>query len=317
MTNYTLAWGTNCGVYLFQANAGTQTTLTVTDLSSNTIYYFAVFATMQDGTQCPNSAEIVFTNSPATAGTNAGGTTNSPGTGGGGSGGSGGAGNGSGSTNEVCIPGIPPMLVLSFTNQHPLLAVSGLLGSVLLIQSSTNPADRDSWTTMTNLAMTNPAPGAPANPATAFIINLAFVPAAQNWEVVDPAPPSCEFFQAVMPYDCMVLADFVLSGQGYASRLVVVTMPGIPAEDVCYVTTLSSFIYYDVAGQALGVEPSGSAIREVAGALSTMLGQNWTSASEFSYSNGVTTILATVVEADAASTDPVAGPSTASIQIDF
>jgi hypothetical protein len=54
--------------------------------------------------------------------------------------------------------------------------------------------------------------------------------------VIDTNAPSCEFYQAVMPYDYMVLADSVLSGQGYPSRLVLVRMPGIQADDVCFVT---------------------------------------------------------------------------------
>jgi hypothetical protein len=51
--------------------------------------------------------------------------------------------------------------------------------------------------------------------------------------------------------------------------------------------------------------------------LSGWLGQNWTSASEFTYSNGVNSILATVVETESANTDPVAGAATPSLQIDF
>jgi hypothetical protein len=52
--------------------------------------------------------------------------------------------------------------------------------------------------------------------------------------------------------------------------------------------------------------------------LATSLGQNWTSASEFNYSNGVSTILATVVQTDPPNSDPVVGQvSTPSIQIDF
>jgi len=65
------------------------------------------------------------------------------------------------------------------------------------------------------------------------------------------------------------------------------------------------------------LEPSGSTIRQIALTLSTSLGQNWTSASEFAYSNGVSTILATVVATEPASADPVAGASTPSIAIDF
>ena len=186
-----------------------------------------------------------------------------------------------------------------------------------MIQSSTNPANQNTWTTITNLAMTNPAAGAPTNPAAPSTINLAFVPAAQNYEVIDTTPPTCEFYQVVMPYDYMVLADAVLSGQGYPSRLLLVRMPGISSDDVCYVTPQSSFIFYDTTNRAFALEPSGSTIRQIASTLSTSLGQNWTSASEFAYSNGVSTILATVVETEPPSSDPVAGASTPSIQIDF
>ena len=94
-------------------------------------------------------------------------------------------------------------------------------------------------------------------------------------------------------------------------------MPGISSADVCYVAPQSSFLYYDTTNCAFALEPSGSTIRQIATTLSTSLGQNWTSASEFAYSNGVTTLLATVVETEPASSDPVAGASTASIQIDF
>lgn len=322
ISNYTVTWGTNSGVYIFEANAGTLTTLTVTNLSPNTAYYLAVYATAQDGSQSPDSNEILYTNSPVAAppdlpvtnGTAGGGGTNATNSGGAGSGGS---GMGNGSIGEVSIPGIPPVLVLSFTNHHTLLAVSGTVGSMLMIQCNTNAANQDTWSTITNLAMTNADAGAQNNQGSPSAINFAFVPAAQNYEVLDTASPVCEFFQAVMPYDYMVLADSVLSGKGYPSRLLLVCMPGIPSEDVCYVTAQNSFIYYDTTNLAFGLESSGSAIRQIANTLSTSLGQNWTSASEFSYSNGVSSILATVVEAEPASSDPVAGASSASIQIDF
>jgi hypothetical protein len=186
-----------------------------------------------------------------------------------------------------------------------------------MIQSSTNPANQNTWTTITNLPMTNPASGVATNPAASSTINRALVPAAQNYEVIDTTPPTCEFYRVVMPYDYMVLADAVLSNQGYTNRLVLVRMPGIPSDDVCYVAPQGSFLFYDTTNCAFALQPSNPSIRQIANTLSTWLGQNWTSASEFSYSNGVSTILATVVETEPASSDPVAGASAASIQIDF
>ncbi len=331
ITNYTLSWGTSSGVYTLEAYAGTQTTLTVTGLAPNTVYYFTVAATAQDGTQSANSSEVVYTNQssaggqpasppsppPPPGGSAGGGTASTPNVNGGGSGGSGGSSSGGGSTSEVSVPGVPPVLSLRITNNHPLLAISGTVGSTLLIQSSTNAANQNTWTTITNLPITNPAAGAQTNPGAPSTINLAFVPAAQNYEVVDTTPPQCEFYQVVMPYDYMVLADSVLSGQGYTNRLVLVRMPGISSDDVCYVAAQNSYLFYDTTNRAFALLPSGSTIRQIAVNLSTALGQNWTSASEFGYSNGVSTILATVVETEPPSADPVAGASTPSLQIDF
>jgi len=325
VTNYALYWGTASGVYTFKANAGTQTSLQVTGLATNTVYYFVVAASTQDGTESPDSNEVIYTNAPiilppdpgGTNGMPGGGSTNTSSTSGGGSGGTGGSTAGNLPPGEVAVQGVPPVLAMSFTNHHPLLAISGTVGAPLMIQSTTNPAKLNTWTTIANLAITNPAPNPLTNQDAPSAINLAFVPAAQNYEVIDTTPPTCEFYQVVMPCDYMELADSVLSGQGYTNRLVLVRMPGVSSSDVCYVTNQSSFLYYDNTNFAFALEPSGSTIRQIATTLSTSLSQNWTSASEFAYSNGVTTILATVVETEPASSDPVASAATPSIQIDF
>jgi hypothetical protein len=84
------------------------------------------------------------------------------------------------------------------------------------------------------------------------------------------------------------------------------------------VTNQNSFLFYDATNRAFALLPSsGPTIRSIASTLAGALGQNWTSASEFGYSNGVSTILATVVEAANPNSDPVAGNSSASINIDF
>jgi hypothetical protein len=207
---------------------------------------------------------------------------------------------------------------MGLTNSsHPLLGIFGTVGATLMVQSTTNVMNPDSWTTITNLPITTVATSSQTNGGAPSALTTAFVPAAQSYEVVDSNPPPGEFYRVVMPYDYMVLADAVLSGAGYPSRLLLVRMPGVASDDVCYVTPQSSFLIYDAPNQAFVVEPSGSTIRQIATTLSASLGQNWTSASEFAYSNGVSTILATVVETEPPSSDPVAGASSPSIQIDF
>lgn len=195
--------------------------------------------------------------------------------------------------------------------------IAGTVGASFAIQSSTNPFNPDGWNTISNLSVTNVAAGVATNSDAPSAVNLAFVPGSLGYQVMDSNPPASEFYRVVMPYDYMVLADSVLTSQGDPSRLVLVVMPGTPSDDICYVTPQNSFLFYDSTNRAFALEPSGSTIRQIATTLSTSLGQNWTSASEFAYSNGVSTILATVVETEPASSDPVAGASTPSITIDF
>jgi hypothetical protein len=350
VTNYTVYWGTNTGVYTFDLAIGNQTSLTVTGLETNTAYYFSVQATAADGTQSAFSNEITYTNAPsllppappppgsgtpiaggstnsstnssslAGGGGNSGGGSGNSGGGSGNSGGSGGSGGSTdenGSTSEFSVQGIPPALTLSISNSLPLLNISGTVGATLSIQSTTNPLNPDAWSTIAEQPITNAAGSVSTNSGAPSAVSLAFVPAMQSYQVVDTNPPPGEFYRVVMPYDYMVLADSVLSAQGDPSRLILITMPGTPSSDVCYVTPQNSFLYYDQTNLAFALDPSGSTIRQIATTLSTALGQNWTSASEFAYSNGVSSILATVVETEPASSDPVAGASTPIISIDF
>jgi hypothetical protein len=340
ITNYTVFWGTNTGVYTFDTPVGAQTNIIVTGLTPGTVYYFSVQATASDGTLSAFSNEITFTNpapvTPPMPPTTGGGTVAGTGTGtatGTGTGATTGTGTGtgvggtttatgtggSGTISEYPVRGIPPVLSLSFSNSAPLLTISGTVGAILTIQSTTNPMKSDSWTTLADLPITNAAAGAAATPGAPSALGLAYVPALQTYQVVDTTPPSSEFYRVVMPYDYMVLADSVLSAQGDPSRLLLVTMPGCPdGLDVCYVTPQNGFLYYDATNNAFAMEPSGSTIRQIATTLATSLGQSWTSAYEFAYSNGVSTILASVVETAPASSDPVAAAASAPIiSIDF
>jgi hypothetical protein len=202
----------------------------------------------------------------------------------------------------------------------PNLNIGGTVGATVMVQSTTNPAAAFSWTTITNVTLTNVAPigssSVPGQPQDA--IDIAYVPAAQVAELPTKTSSSdMEFFRVVMPYDYIVLAGQVLPTKGYSARLVVVNMPGLN-DDACYVSQSGSFIHYNPTNSALQLEGSGSTIRQIATTLSGSMNLDWTTASEFVYSNGMGQILATVVEADPASSDPVAGTTpTSSISINF
>jgi hypothetical protein len=85
------------------------------------------------------------------------------------------------------------------------------------------------------------------------------------------------------------------------------------------VNQFSSFIHYTRTNSALQLVSSGTTIRQIADALATSLNLDWTSASEFTYSNGMGQVLATVIETEPPSSDPVAGqnPPSAPIVINF
>ncbi len=339
ITNYTLFWGTASGVYKSQIAVGTQTSASVSGLTPGTVYYFAAQATDANGLTSAYSGEVCYTNSsPPPPPPTIGGPGSPVGTGtalglGGGStsGTTSGAStlsnnnassnantNGSnGAISEYSVPGVPPLLRLAYSNNAPVLGIFGTVGSTLLVQRSTNLLDRNAWTTVTNLLITNAAIGAAADAATPPTLSLALVPALQYYQVDEANFSPSEFYRVVMPYDYSILAGGVLSAAANPSRLILVRMPGISGDDVCYVTPQSCFLFYDAPNMAFAVEPSGPTIRQIATTQSGWRGQNWTSASEFSYSNGVSAILATVVETEPASSDPVASSSSTGIIIDF
>jgi hypothetical protein len=190
ITNYTVFWGTNTGVYTFDLAVGTQTNLVVTGLTAGAVYYFSVDATASDGTESPFSNEICYTNSAAVlpptapgAGESTAGGANSnanplaSGNSGGGSfGASDGSTNANGTTSEFPVQGIPPMLTLAYSNDTPFLSIPGTAGSTLSIQSSTNPLDPDSWTDITDLPITNAAGGVATNAGARFYRIQIFQP---------------------------------------------------------------------------------------------------------------------------------------------
>jgi hypothetical protein len=334
VVGYYLVWGTNSGVY-FATNTcpAAQTSGTISNLAYGILYYINVAAFASKGQISPFAGEVTFSSNAPPAVTNEtvnnppplppsppglglpGGGTPPPSGPGAGAPTGGGAGAASPATasptniTQAQIWGIPPVLNLTISNGQPNLNIGGTVGATVMVQSTTNLAALFSWTTITNVALTNIAAmetnAVPGQPQDA--IDLAYVPAAQT--VPLPTTTSAapmQFFQVVMPYDYIILAGMVLPPQGYSARLIVVNMPGLN-DDACYVSQSGSFIHYNQTNSALQLEGSGSTIRQIATTLAGSLNLDWTTASEFIYSNGMGQILATVVEADPATSDPVAG----------
>jgi hypothetical protein len=341
VAGYYLAWGTNSRAF-FATNTypAAQTSGTIGNLAYGILYYIAVAAFASNGQVSPFCGAITFISNAPPVVTNAtasspappppppgppppGTTGGSSGTGASTTGGSSSSSSAAASSTNITqaqIWGIPPVLKLTISNAQPILNIGGTVGATVMLQSTTNPVARFSWTTITNVALTNIAPmetnAVAGQPQDA--IDLAYVPAAQ----ITPLPTTTssaqmQFFRVVMPYDYIILAGSVLPGQGYAARLIVVNMPGLN-DDACYVSQAGSFIHYNQTNAVLQLEGSGSTIRQIATTLAGSLNLDWTTASEFIYSNGVGQILATVVEADPASSDPVAGTApTSTIAINF
>lgn len=333
LAGYDLCWGTNSGSY-FATNfyPNNQFSATVSNLPFSPVYYFAVAAVSSNGQVSPFSNEAIYTNALSnTSTTNGSSNTNSltggppiPGT-------SNnlpitvpqvpGPTNNPPPTNfaQAQILGVPPTVTLSFANGQLSLNISGTVGANVLIQGTADPSAFYSWTTITNVMITNLAVvntnGQSGQAPDA--LDLAFVPAAQTF-VLPQTNAAVQYYRVVMPYDYPILASTVLPPKGYTPRLILVNMPGT-VDDVCYVNEATSFIHYSPTNYALQLVGSSSTIRQIATTLANSLSLDWTTASEFTYSNGMGQILATVVETEPASSDPVAGqnPPSAPIVINF
>jgi len=229
----------------------------------------------------------------------------------------------SSSTNitQATFWGMPPFLGMVVSNGQANLAINGTVGAMLTIMGTTNELSMNSWSAVTNVTMSNIAsiattnvPGQPQD-----LLDVAFVPGTLTLALGTPNTAHFQYFQVVMPYDYIILASQVLPGKGYTPRLIVVNMPGIVCDDACYVNETSSFIHYTHTNYVLQLISSSTSIRAIATSLANSLELDWTSASEFTYSNGMGQLLATVIETESPSSDPVAGqnPPGPPVVIDF
>ena len=320
LAGYRICWGTNSGAY-FATNtyASGLTNAAPTNFIPGNVYYLAVKAFDTNNLESSFSEEIVFTNTlsgdsqnpPSPPGsTNAAPLPPVSGTG---------TNNGSvsgGATNRVCLPGVPPQLAVSYSNNTVSLSLVGTLGSDILIEHTTSQK-MDSWTTVTNLVLTNglPMPDGSQQSISALLTN-AFAPALQQF-ALPASGQGFELYRASIPYGYAVLANATLSSKGYQTRLIAVRLPGIDSRDVCYVASEGGFIDYDSQTATLTLQPAGPTIREIAAALAGSLQMDWTSASEYVITNNLRQVLATVVKTDPASSDPSAGQAASPIKINF
>ncbi len=109
---------------------------------------------------------------------------------------------------------------------------------------------------------------------------------------------SPEAFLATQSGDCddySTLAASVLSEKGYTPRLIAVRMPGI-THVVCYIEETGSYLDYNARGFWNRLVRSENSLEAIARSVASSYGTKWTSASEFTYEDGVKRLVATVVE---------------------
>jgi len=220
--------------------------------------------------------------------------------------------------------GIPSMLSVSHNNQETLIALWGVVGATFDIQSNTDLHNPNGWNTETNLSLTTSdqlPPDLQNGQKQLGVAGLAFTAAMRTWTVSPSQAEPMRFYRAVMADNYAILANQALQAQGHASRLIAVRMPGTDPRVVCYVADQNAYLDYDEQIYSIRVQPSDQTIREIAQKVASSMGQNWTSASEFTMANGAKQVIATVVETDAPASDPqpgqVSGRAGAGMTIDF
>ena len=94
--------------------------------------------------------------------------------------------------------------------------------------------------------------------------------------------------------DYSTLAAQILRERGYTPRLIAVRMPKI-VHVVCYISETQSFLDYDLRGKKTPLQKSEPDIASIAAKVAKRYDSPWTSASEFTYHEGVKRLVATVL----------------------
>lgn len=341
VAGYYLCYGLNSGNYtITNTLSGPITNSVVSGLETGKVYFFAVAAYSADGLMSDFSNEVTYTNSPPVtppnlappgpglpplppplaqqldtnalsqpgSGTVSGNTTTPSLT---------------ASNKQVLIVGIPPSVYIVATNGGMAYAVWGTVGSDLVVQTTTNYFNPNSWVDVTNIVLTNAAQfgdGSTPAPVPQDALEHAFIPAAETHDFPFLSGADVNFYRVKVPYSYPILADKVLKSKGYATRLVVIRQPADTIHDVCHVAQEQGYIECSDVDYVLTLQRCGSTIREIANTYSDSISMNWTTASEFIYTNGMRQVTATVVKTDPPELDPTPSSKTvktANIVIDF
>ena len=106
-----------------------------------------------------------------------------------------------------------------------------------------------------------------------------------------------EVFLASRSGDCddfSTLAAAILAARGFTPRLITVRMPGV-VHVVCYVEETGSYLDYNNRGYPGRTVVSGPEMESIAESVARSYELKWTSASEFTYEDGVKCLVRTVI----------------------
>lgn|GEM_PF-2383237 len=119
-----------------------------------------------------------------------------------------------------------------------------------------------------------------------------------DYEYRDQIQPPDEFL-AARKGDCddyATLAFAVLAEKGFHPHLVIVRMPGMN-HVVCYIDEIKGFLDYNLRTYSRRTSSCKPQLRAIAEEVADTFSANWTSASEFSYAEGVKYLISTTTKA--------------------
>lgn len=117
--------------------------------------------------------------------------------------------------------------------------------------------------------------------------------------------------------DYATLAASVLGEKSFKTHLIAVRMPGLVTHVVCYVEEEKGYLDYNLRSYLSKIQHCSPTMREIAGKVAKSFDANWTSASEFTFTNGVKRLVATLAKTDPPAQDLPLGAMGPVRRIDF